>query len=391
MRTVLLVLAATLGLGSGAVAQVDVAGRESTLFTIEDVDELDRAAGLSDEQRRAVRDLMLGAMTELRSARAAARARQEQRRAEIESRVKVLDLEAVEAALAEPDPGAVKMPDAAALEAKTYAALQSLLSDEQVGRGWESFLRHRRGMALGAVTIGADGGPGTIALVRLETLVAEAGLGPEDQKLVGPIIAGVRERMDVSLRGLIDAARRAGAPGAKMAEVESAVERRRELEDTLRLEYLRACGAVQAGVSAEGRAKVLRRRVEREGMAFEVQRTGFGLRIERIGEIRERADLLDEAKAALGDLRERGRAEILDSLAPELERRDREVLAGRAWTLDRGTRRTLVERIVAIDRRVWEEAMGIVGPEVARAYGPGAMTPGQLEELFYGPGRRGTR
>ncbi|MBY0261473.1 MAG: hypothetical protein K2Q20_03980, partial [Phycisphaerales bacterium] len=123
MRTMLLVLAATLGLGSGAVAQVDVAGRESTLFTIEDVDELDRAAGLSDEQRRAVRDLMLGAMTELRSARAAAKARQEQRRAAIESRMKVLGLEAVEAALAEPDPGAVKVPDAATLEAKTYAAL----------------------------------------------------------------------------------------------------------------------------------------------------------------------------------------------------------------------------------------------------------------------------
>lgn len=390
MRTMLLVLAGTLGLGSGVVAQVDVAGRESTLFTIEDVDELDRAAGLSDEQRRTVRDLMLGAMTELRAARAAARAREELRRAEAEARLGE-DVEAVEATLARPDPKAVNVPNAAALEAKTYAALQALLSDQQVGRGWETFMRHRRGMALGAVAIGADGGPGTLTLVRLETLVAEAGLGPEDRKLVGPIIAGVRERMDVSLRGLIDAARRAGAPGEKMAEVERAVERRRELEDALRLEHLRACGAVQAAVSAEGRAKVLRRRVEREGLAFEVQRTGFGLRVEKIGEIRERADVGNEVKAALGELRERGRAEILDALTPELERRDREVLAGRAWMLERGTRRTLVERIVAIDRRVWEEAMGIVGPDVARAYDPGAMTTGQLEDLFYGTGRRGRR
>ncbi|MBY0261651.1 MAG: hypothetical protein K2Q20_04875 [Phycisphaerales bacterium] len=370
----------------------DVIWWEEPLFTVEDVDVIDRAAVLTPEQRRGMEDLMFSGMAEAR--RAASEAKRglrdrlgdlaidqlwaeeaDSRRIGAKSRLERLA----------PIPGVLEA------ERETLAAVWSLLTAEQDRAAWSEYERYR--VRRGALSAGM--GAGRAADPVLEN-ARRAGLRDEEISLLRPV--------QTDLSGALDplAARSLRAFRASLAERREKLEKEALGAEAIGPARPRGSTAatqenVQVGLeidAAISRAHVRAAELLPDGARMKYKRARAADVIDLFGSDERpttaetltrnwghRVSLTAEQKRAIADLAKAAWEDVVDLAVAELGWYDESAAAKKGWNTD-ALEPGWTEKNRAVMERAKREALAVLTPEQRRVVDSQVESREQIEAVF---------
>jgi len=370
-----------------------------TLFTVVDVDVIDKAAKLTSEQRQAIEDLMQAAMAKAI----------DQRFVLNEQTRKVYDTV-----------GDGEQPEKVAAAGKQYAAakrafrdamvpierdtlrdIRDLLTSDQSEKAWTGYERYRRSrVILSWVPIDKHGH----GLAPRE-LLKRLKLSESDAEATGAILDEAEPGLDVSVRRLMDAARAASKAdednpetlGRKLIELSpeddsNPSEVRRNLkkaQSEVAAEYLRLCTRLAGRLSPEGRRMLQHKRIEIENFEYTLSRSWASMRDKASSYAQTCKTLTIEQKRALKDLSSTATGQIRDLLVPDLASRDAAMLKGDKWTPDEKRVAAFSDAAQKIRKQLDKDAQSVLTPEQISEVDYRRPSPAKLRKMFYSTGERG--
>jgi hypothetical protein len=377
------------------------------MFTVADADALDRAAGLSAEQRSVVEDLMLAGMSrasvavaeiqrdmeerrraqmqEAREAtgedetpeRAAARAAQEQERA---MREHARFQQEVEKALVP-------------IERQTLEDVRAVLTPGQIEKAWPIYERYRRGRVLPQIArvgmYGAVRSPATLLdgmsltaeqLAAARAAVERHELGIEASRAFRKFWTENPAQASTFIYDY-DASDDPDKPDGP-ARPEALVRFERAGRD-IAAEYVRAARAMADALDGDARRALLHRRVESQSLEYHVMQS-WGDRNSAIPHyLASIGSLTEEQRTRLKTLRREATRAIRDELIKDLEAQDQAVVRLEVW-------KPMPERVKAASafaERVYEklekDALAVLSEEQRAEVDWRRPSAAKLRETFY--------